>query len=69
MTNRFAVFIGAGWVFCLVVWPWESWKIFVVDGEVLRLFTGRLGYHANWENVNQNLIYETNNSSTTQYKK
>lgn len=45
--NRFAVFIGAGGVFCLVVWPWESWEIFVMDGEVLRLFTGRLCYHAN----------------------
>ena len=48
--NRFAVLVGAGGVFCLVVWPRESWEIFVMDGEVLRLFTGRLGYHANWKN-------------------
>lgn len=48
-SNRFAVFAGAGGVFCLVVWPRESWEIFVMDGEVLRLFTGRLGYHSNWK--------------------
>ena len=48
--NRFAVLVGAGGVFRLVVWPRESWEIFVMDGEILRLFTGRLGYHANWKN-------------------
>lgn len=54
-SNRFAVFAGAAGVFCLVVWPWESWEIFVMDGEVLRLLTGRLGYHANWKYDNKNI--------------
>lgn len=49
MTDRFVVFAAAGGVFYLVVWPRESWEVFVVDGEVLRLFTRWLGYHANWK--------------------
>ncbi len=49
-SNCFAVLVGAGGVFRLVVWPRESWEIFIMDGEVLRLFIGRLGYHANCKN-------------------
>lgn len=44
--NRFVVFTAAGGVFSLVVRPGESGEVFVVDGEVLRLLTGWLGYHA-----------------------
>ncbi len=67
-SNRFAVFVGAGGVFRLVVWPRESWEIFVMDGEVLRLFTGRLGYHANWKNGGESREQNIDYSVILQHK-
>lgn len=48
ISNRFAVFAGAGGVFRLVVRPRQSGEVLVVDGEVLRLLVRWLRYHADW---------------------
>lgn len=44
---------AAAGLFDLVVGPGEGWEVLVVDGEVLRLLAGRLGYHADWERNTQ----------------